>query len=133
MKFCRRCKETKSVEEFYRQKKASDGRHTYCKTCCLAANNEYNRRPEVKTKVRARENAKRAEERAELRALRDTGQTLNIRPVRDVEAGKVAEVQGFSNGLYWASVCFECYTPKPVDQFDMTTGVPSKVCNSCRD
>ncbi len=33
MKTCSKCASTKSVEEFYRQKDAADGRKSWCKSC----------------------------------------------------------------------------------------------------
>ena len=32
-KVCTKCKESKSIESFYKQTKASDGLNTWCKTC----------------------------------------------------------------------------------------------------
>lgn len=40
-KTCTKCKQTKSVKEFYRDNSRIDGRHPYCRGCQSANNNRY--------------------------------------------------------------------------------------------
>jgi hypothetical protein len=48
MKRCARCKETKPLDQFHKNKRMRDGHHTYCKTCVCA----YYRRPDVCQKLK---------------------------------------------------------------------------------
>ena len=41
MKTCRKCQEPKQLDEFYRDKKSSDGKHSYCKECERARRRKY--------------------------------------------------------------------------------------------
>ena len=38
MKVCFKCKESKSLDLFFRHKQTSDGYHSWCKSCCNAGN-----------------------------------------------------------------------------------------------
>ena len=42
MKQCKKCNRTKDLNEFYRMKKAKDGRQSYCRDCHLKGANEWN-------------------------------------------------------------------------------------------
>ena len=48
MKTCRKCGETKPLDEFHRRKSSRDGRQACCKTCRRAQQSEYDARPEVR-------------------------------------------------------------------------------------
>lgn len=41
-KYCKRCEETKSLDEFSKSKAYKDGKQTYCKACNKAQNDKYN-------------------------------------------------------------------------------------------
>lgn len=43
-KICSKCGQEKDLQEFHRNKKSKDGRHSHCKACRLAHNKEYNKR-----------------------------------------------------------------------------------------
>ena len=53
-KFCRRCKSSKVLGEFYSDRKSSDGCSTYCKSCTKKIRKEYyaNNKEKVKAKTR---------------------------------------------------------------------------------
>ena len=52
MKQCTRCKETKELEEFYNDKRQTDGKSYYCKDCHRAYNKRIGEEPGFKEKRR---------------------------------------------------------------------------------
>ena len=54
MKVCKKCGETKRLEEFYPNKEVKDGREGACKECRIKRMKERSQEPEVKVRVRKR-------------------------------------------------------------------------------
>lgn len=50
MKTCKACGESKSIDDFQRNKNCLDGRLNQCKECVAVRKREYNSRPEVKAR-----------------------------------------------------------------------------------
>jgi len=48
MKKCSKCKETKPLSCFHKNKRRGDGRNTYCKTCAIQYKKEYYRKNKPK-------------------------------------------------------------------------------------
>ena len=51
MKECTKCRETKTLEEFYRNHRRKDGRQTFCKKCASAHRAEWGRANKDKVQV----------------------------------------------------------------------------------
>jgi len=51
MKQCKRCLETKSLSDFYGQKRDKDGLRPYCKDCDKAKNRKFYQNNKLKIKI----------------------------------------------------------------------------------
>ena len=100
MKSCGKCKEVKPPEEFYKYKRSSDGRQSYCKSCNKVANSVFSNTPKRQEyrktyrennldRVRAREKAYREANKEAIKASDKAYRELNRDKIKESQANYV--------------------------------------------
>ena len=129
-KRCSHCKETKTLDQFYKAAKGSKGRHSYCNPCQTIRQREWRAKNPEKSRKRSREANKR------LRALHpERYRDSQLRSLYGIGVAEWQEMHDAQNG-----VCLICAEPPGksgraknlhVDHCHETGRVRGLLCTRC--
>lgn len=92
MKTCSKCGETKKLEDYWKEKRAKDGRASACRSCCSRSKKQYYKKNKETIKEKAKQYYDQNQEKVKAYNKSEEGKARHKR-YRETENGKEAKRQ----------------------------------------